>query len=212
MKIVSWYSGIGGSFFSAMLEDPCTMVVGASGSIYGMMGLYISSCVVNFESIKYPFTKLLVVLVLTVINLILHFAQTSSGISGYSHLGGFIVGLCAGYLFLPNLKHNAWTMCRRRLVNKLQQREEDQKAFARRTAFISNPADYVDKLMMKIFSSGRNDSMQDANLQFLDRPSFWATHVHWYYCLMALMVLTLLSFFVVFPIIIYNSKYVDLKC
>lgn len=40
---------LGSGFFSAVAEDPCKAVVGSSGGIFGLVGLYIGDLVVNFE-------------------------------------------------------------------------------------------------------------------------------------------------------------------
>ena len=41
-----------GNFFSAAFEDTCLALVGASGGVFGMVGLFITDMVVNFASIR----------------------------------------------------------------------------------------------------------------------------------------------------------------
>ena len=41
-----------GSFFSAAFEGACATVQGASGGVFGMMGLFIADLVLNFETVK----------------------------------------------------------------------------------------------------------------------------------------------------------------
>ena len=41
-----------GNFFSAAFEDTCLALVGASGGVFGMVGLFIADMIVNFPSIK----------------------------------------------------------------------------------------------------------------------------------------------------------------
>ena len=41
-----------GNFFSAAFEDTCLALVGASGGVFGMVGLFIADMVVNFASIR----------------------------------------------------------------------------------------------------------------------------------------------------------------
>lgn len=41
-----------GNFFSAAFEDTCLALVGASGGVFGMVGLFIADMVVNFSTIK----------------------------------------------------------------------------------------------------------------------------------------------------------------
>ena len=40
-----------GNFFSAAFENRCTAVVGASGGIFGLLGLFIADMVLNFETL-----------------------------------------------------------------------------------------------------------------------------------------------------------------
>ncbi len=41
-----------GNFFSAAFEDTCLALVGASGGVFGMVGLFIADMIVNFSTIK----------------------------------------------------------------------------------------------------------------------------------------------------------------
>lgn len=41
-----------GNFFSAAFEDTCLALVGASGGVFGMVGLFIADMIVNFSYIK----------------------------------------------------------------------------------------------------------------------------------------------------------------
>ena len=40
-----------GNFFSAAFEDRCAAVAGASGGIFGLLGLFIADMVLNFETL-----------------------------------------------------------------------------------------------------------------------------------------------------------------
>ena len=40
-----------GNFFSAAFEDRCLAVAGASGGIFGLLGLFIADMVLNFETL-----------------------------------------------------------------------------------------------------------------------------------------------------------------
>lgn len=43
-----WHAG---NFFSAAFEDHCKAVAGASGGIFGLLGLFIADMVLNFETL-----------------------------------------------------------------------------------------------------------------------------------------------------------------
>ncbi|GMH43202.1 hypothetical protein BSKO_11124 [Bryopsis sp. KO-2023] len=99
-----WFtSHMGGALFSAVLENPCTAVVGASGGVFGLMGLFIADMVLNFRTIKRPIFRGLVIT-----TFLLYFVITGAtikhGTSHLSHLGGLVCGLFPSFLFLPKLK------------------------------------------------------------------------------------------------------------
>lgn len=75
--------------------------VGASGAIFGLMGVFISmliSPLINWSS-----TKIIIgiVVVFVVYNYLYGFA---SGIDNVAHIAGFISGVFIGYLFYPGVK------------------------------------------------------------------------------------------------------------
>ena len=50
--------GVSGSFSSTLFEDACQLVVGASGCIFGLVGLYVADIALNFESLTLPWLRL----------------------------------------------------------------------------------------------------------------------------------------------------------
>lgn len=220
-RLVVAVAGFGGNFFSAIFESPCTVVVGASGSIYAMMGLYVASCIVNFESIRYPFVKLLALLLLTGASLLLQFAQSRGGavvVSGYSHLGGFVSGLCVGYLFLPNFKDNAWRLLQRRAQQKLEKQRE-QRAKAHATTGVVKPGELPMRLSLSVLDNfiaravSHSAAKTPTPAESPEGASWWALHPFFYNLVVGTMVVVSLLIFVGFPVIIYRTKYTsDLKC
>ncbi|KAK9845911.1 hypothetical protein WJX81_005785 [Elliptochloris bilobata] len=100
-------SALGGNFFSAAFENNCLAVAGASGGIFGMIGLYVADMILNFESIKRPFMRGLMMLAFLCF-FIVTVATTPAGTSHVSHAGGFLCGLFPSFLFLPNLRSERW--------------------------------------------------------------------------------------------------------
>ncbi|CAD7694709.1 unnamed protein product [Ostreobium quekettii] len=83
-------SGLAGNFLSAAGEDPCALVVGASGCVFGLAGFFVVDAVFDFRHVMFPFLRLLGFLVFLVA-----FAAslaTQSETSHLSHVGGFLTG------------------------------------------------------------------------------------------------------------------------
>ena len=44
---------------SAFFEAPCTIVVGASGTVFGLLGMFLMDAALNFESIRLLWLRML---------------------------------------------------------------------------------------------------------------------------------------------------------
>ena len=99
VAFVSILGGLGGSLFSASFEDRCTVVVGASGLIFGLVGVWVADLVVSFHTLQYEFTRVALAVVFGVYQVIS--ILTQKHVSHYSHLGGLITGFFPGCCFLP---------------------------------------------------------------------------------------------------------------
>ncbi|GMH32174.1 hypothetical protein BSKO_00008 [Bryopsis sp. KO-2023] len=103
--LVFFVTSLAGNFMSASFEDPCVLVVGASGAVFGFMGFFIADSVKNFESITRPMLRLTIVIGFALFFLFTVFgSQKESYVSHYSHVGGLLCGLMASFLIIPNLK------------------------------------------------------------------------------------------------------------
>lgn len=60
--LVFFLTSLAGNFLSATFEDQCLLVVGASGAVFGFMGFYVADYVINFESVKRPLLRIIIVL------------------------------------------------------------------------------------------------------------------------------------------------------
>jgi membrane associated rhomboid family serine protease len=113
--VVWLVAGLAGSLASAAWEAPCSLVVGASGAVFGFVGLYIADIALNFESMVLPLARLAAMVVGLVFLIVLQVVDSRSGnkaTSHMSHVGGFIAGLCVSFLFLPNFKDRRWVVGR----------------------------------------------------------------------------------------------------
>jgi len=100
-------AGLGGNLTSALFEDPCLGVMGASGIVFGIFGLYMADLVLNFETVKRPLLQGIAIFIFLV-----YFFHTlvsnESGSSHISHIGGLLCGLFPAILMLPNFKKEDW--------------------------------------------------------------------------------------------------------
>lgn len=58
---------LGGQLISAVWEDPCRVIVGASGGVFGIMGLFVADMIVNFRTIKRPILRIIMALCMLVL-------------------------------------------------------------------------------------------------------------------------------------------------
>jgi len=102
MFIICFLSGLGGSFFSAVMEDSCIVVVGASGICFGLFGLFIADLVLNHETIKQIYLR--IGMIMLFLSLFVLQILTEGSTSHWSHAGGILAGLFPSFLLLPNFK------------------------------------------------------------------------------------------------------------
>ena len=98
---ISVVSGVGGNLMSAVLENSCNQVVGASGIIVGLAGFWIADLIVNFHFIQSIIKHCLLTIVFFVLFMVTVLSR--SNVSNWSHLGGLISGLFPAFLVLPKL-------------------------------------------------------------------------------------------------------------
>lgn len=100
------HAGIGANLVSATFEKTCTLLVGASGAVFGFMGLFVADLMINFESISWPFLRVLIILLFVVFFVANAIIDSSpQRVSHASHIGGLVCGLFPSLLFLPNLRN-----------------------------------------------------------------------------------------------------------
>ena len=102
---------------SAAFEKTCTLLVGASGAVFGFMGLFVADLVINFESISWPFLRVLIILLFViffVVNAIID--DSPQRVSHASHIGGLVCGLFPSLLFLPNLRNKRLKALQRQIA------------------------------------------------------------------------------------------------
>lgn len=92
-------SGVGGNMMSAIFL-PNLPEVGASSSIFGLVAVYFVDLIVNWSLHANRMRNLIVLVVTTLVSFALGFFPH---IDNFAHLGGFIVGLVAAFIVMPNV-------------------------------------------------------------------------------------------------------------
>ncbi|KYR01878.1 beta-lactamase family protein [Tieghemostelium lacteum] len=92
--------GVMGNLCSAVML-PLSIQVGASGAIFGFLGVLLADLVRNWGSLARPYLNCCSL----VFTIIISFAVGLflPGVDNYAHLGGFVMGILTGWIFLPNL-------------------------------------------------------------------------------------------------------------
>jgi membrane associated rhomboid family serine protease len=94
-------SGIFGNLTSAIFL-PAQVQVGASGALFGFLGVLLSDLIQNWSLLKNPLLNLCGLIVSIVIALAIGLLP---GVDNFAHIGGFIMGIITGFIFLPNLSY-----------------------------------------------------------------------------------------------------------
>mmetsp|Transcript_63826 Transcript_63826/g.201930 ORF Transcript_63826/g.201930 Transcript_63826/m.201930 type:complete len:215 (-) Transcript_63826:61-705(-) len=84
------------------------MVVGASGTCFGIFGLFIADIMLNFETIERPLIRIVIISVFMIFFGLSIFTEKDT--SHMSHIGGLFCGLFPSFLVLPNMKAERWEM------------------------------------------------------------------------------------------------------
>jgi len=99
--------GIGGNLVSCcFLFDQ--VQAGASGSIFGQIGLMFVDVFVNWRMLRRPMCNLVLMIVVIVLCIL---SGMMPGVDNFAHVGGLVVGVIGGFAFMPRLvnKKGRWT-------------------------------------------------------------------------------------------------------
>jgi membrane associated rhomboid family serine protease len=94
-------SGIFGNIMSSIFL-PTEVEVGASGALFGFLGVLLSDLLLNWKLLQSPFKNLLILLFTIIIALAIGLLP---GIDDFCHIGGLIMGIITSFIFLPNLSY-----------------------------------------------------------------------------------------------------------
>ena len=103
---------LGGSLLAGVAGDRCTVVVGLSGSVFGLMGLFIIDLAKNWRTVGQPLLRLAAFVALLVV-LGVTFLVQPKGVSHFSHIGGLLTGLFPSLLLQQHfLEPRVWLQAR----------------------------------------------------------------------------------------------------
>mmetsp|Transcript_7139 Transcript_7139/g.21880 ORF Transcript_7139/g.21880 Transcript_7139/m.21880 type:complete len:463 (+) Transcript_7139:199-1587(+) len=98
MATIYLVSGIGGNLLSAVFY-PDAVTVGASGAVFGLIGVVFVDTIGNWKKIERPWLKMGGLIFTIVVSFGLGLLP---GIDNFAHIGGWAVGMATGMLVLPD--------------------------------------------------------------------------------------------------------------
>uniref|UniRef100_A0A1X7UGE8 Peptidase S54 rhomboid domain-containing protein n=1 Tax=Amphimedon queenslandica TaxID=400682 RepID=A0A1X7UGE8_AMPQE len=97
-------SGVGGLLISGIFI-PETVSVGASGSLFGLLGVQLVELLQGWKWVKNPCAQLTKLLIFDIILLVL---GTLPYIDNYANIGGFLFGTVSAFVFVPYISVGKW--------------------------------------------------------------------------------------------------------
>lgn len=92
--------GVMGNLASALFL-PQQLQVGASGALFGFTGVLLADLLQNWSLIESPVRNLFSLIFSSCISLVL--GLILPGVDNFAHIGGLIMGVLTGFIFLPSL-------------------------------------------------------------------------------------------------------------
>ncbi|KAH7623225.1 putative Rhomboid-like protease 4 [Nannochloris sp. 'desiccata'] len=103
-----WFlSALGGNLMSSVVEGSCIAVVGASGGIYGLIGMFIMEMFINWKALKRKMTRIVILVSFSIIFGI-SIATDRAGTSHLSHVGGVFFGVLWALAAMPKGFSQPW--------------------------------------------------------------------------------------------------------
>lgn len=103
--VVYVLAGLFGSLASFAARGPLTLSAGASGAIFGVIGMNLAFFLLHRDSFG-QFGRQRMISTLVIIGVNLAFGFTVKGIDNYAHMGGLVAGFALGYGLAPRYTVN----------------------------------------------------------------------------------------------------------
>lgn len=97
--IIYFVSGVGGFLLSANFAGTGMASVGASGAIFGIIGIDLLDLLYNWDTYKHPMRNLLLHIAEIIINFVLGLLP---GLDNFAHIGGLAMGVLSGVAILQS--------------------------------------------------------------------------------------------------------------
>jgi len=92
--------GVFGNLCSTLFL-PAQLQVGASGALFGFTGVLLADLLQNWSLIQNPIRNLLSLIFSSLVSLVL--GLVLPGVDNFAHIGGLVMGVFTGFVFLPSL-------------------------------------------------------------------------------------------------------------
>lgn len=101
--------GVAGGALFFFLAEAHDAAVGSSGGVYTLLGVHIADLLMNFDSTQFRITKVVMLLILIVVDIISRFVSAGEGrVSHAAHVGGALVGCLLGTVMVKNLSKKCY--------------------------------------------------------------------------------------------------------
>eukprot|EP01111_Echinosteliopsis_oligospora_P003950 TRINITY_DN1621_c0_g1_i2.p1 TRINITY_DN1621_c0_g1~~TRINITY_DN1621_c0_g1_i2.p1 ORF type:complete len:403 (+),score=107.52 TRINITY_DN1621_c0_g1_i2:240-1448(+) len=94
------FCGVFGNILSSVML-PAQLQVGASGSLFGFTGVLLADLLQNWSVVQNPGKSLFSLIAGSLFSFIL--GLILPGVDNFAHLGGLVMGILTGFIFLPSL-------------------------------------------------------------------------------------------------------------
>lgn len=98
--IIYMASGIFGFIFGGNFSSPTLPSLGASGSLFGIIGVLLLDLLQKWKLYRNPCTELTKLLLMIIFTFLLGLLP---GIDNFSHIGGFVMGILTGLVLVPTI-------------------------------------------------------------------------------------------------------------